>query len=262
MATRKTKSTPAKKTTSSPKSSPSKVTKKKTVTAKTTPVESTAYVQPRVEKSRRRLSLPALKVKRRTILFAVGVIVLIGLLVYYRSLFVVAVVNGQLVSRLEYIGEVESVYIQEARVTAGKQAMNQLITKTLINQEAKKKNITVSEKELDDQIASVRKNLDTSGQKLEDALALQGDTLEDYKERIRIQKKLEKLVGKIQVTDKEVTDYIATNKDSLPQELAEAELKQQVKTSLQQQKFNEKVQSLIQDLQKKAKVNYFVPQTQ
>lgn len=152
--------------------------------------------------------------------------------------------------------EVEGIYVSEARTTAGKQAMNQLVTKTLLRQAAEKKNIAVTEKEINDEVAKTRKSLEGQGQNLESALSAQGDTLANYKERIELQKLLEKLVGEIKVTDKEVTDYIEKNKDSIPEGTKQEDLKAQAKDAIKQEKFNTKVQALIQDLQKNAKISY------
>ncbi|MBI5044535.1 MAG: SurA N-terminal domain-containing protein [Candidatus Levybacteria bacterium] len=250
MPSAKTKSTSVKKTTSSSrKTSSSKKLVKSTqkATIPLTSETSSSYPQ-----------LSQLKLKKRTLVLVAIAIALVGLAVYYRSLFVVAMVNGQPISRITYINETEAVYLSDARVTAGKQALNQLVTKALIYQEADKKNISVADKEVKDEVARVRKTVEKQNQKLEEALAAQGDTLKAYEERIKIQKLLEKLVGKITVSDKEVNDYIEKNNSTLPQDISENDIKTQVKSSLEQQKFSEKVQTLISDLQKKAKVTYLV----
>lgn len=196
------------------------------------------------------------RVKKLPIIIGLVIIILVGLAVYYRSIFVVATVNGEPISRLTYIKETEGVYIPDARVTAGKQALNQLVTKTLLFQEAKKRNITISPKIIDDEVAATRKSLEKSGQKLEAALSSQGDTLVAYRERVKIQKLIEKLVGDVVISDKEIADYIEKNKESIPETTDENSIKAQVKETIKQQKYNEKLQSLIQGLQQKAKVTY------
>ncbi len=259
MATKKTKPTTAKKTTSPKKTSP-KPAKKVTPKKSTSPdvVESSEPVK--TTSSTTRSSRPALKVRKLYITLVLLLIALVGLAVYFKSLFVVALVNGQPISRLALINETSSVYLQDQRVTAGKQAMNQLVTKTLLEQEAKRRNITVSDKEVQSEVDNTRKMLQKQGQKLEDALSLQGDSLPAYEDRIRTQKLIQKLVGNVTVSDKEIDDYINQNKASLPVELTGNDLRTQVKASLQQQKSNEKLQSLIQSLQQKAKVTYFAQQ--
>lgn len=249
MPTAKTKTSVAKKTTSSPK---------KTVTARVAKSSTKVVSVEKAPVSSQNQQVMPFKVKKKTLAIGLIIIAVLGLAVYFRSVFVVAMVNGQPITRLSYINETEAVYLSDARVTAGKQALNQLVTKTLIYQEASKRNITISDKEVDAEVATVRKTVEKQGQKLEEALAAQGDTLKAYRERIRIQKMLEKLVGKVAVADKDVADYIEKNKSTLPQDLSEAELKKQVRSSLEQQKFSEKVQTLIADLQKKAKVSYMV----
>lgn len=256
MATRKTATKTVKKTSKpSLKAAAPKATKTKSDASMTSTRSSmTTLFASRIS------SRPRMKVKRSYLIIAVLVIALIGLAVYYRNVFVVATVNGQPISRLSYIKETEAVYVPDARVTAGKQAMNQIVTKTLLVQEASRRRITVSDKEVGDSVDKTRKSLQKSGQTLESALSLQGDSLASYKDRIRIQMTLDKLVGTITVSDKEVTDYIDKNKASLPADATEADLKTQAKESLRQQKYSEKVQTLIQDLQKKAKITYFISQ--
>lgn len=244
-------------TAKSAKSSKS-VTKRtpiKQVSVGKNPISSSKNVSTSI-KSLKASTYTMLRVKKLPIIVGIVVILLIGLAVYYKSLFVVAMVNGQPISRLTYISETESVYIPDARVTAGKQALNQLVTKTLLFQEAKKRTISVTQKEVDDEVTTTRKSLEKSNQKLEAALASQGDTLSAYKERIKIQKLIEKLVGNVTVSDKEIADYMEKNKDSIPQTADVNSIKNQVKETIKQQKYNEKLQALIQGLQQKAKVSY------
>jgi hypothetical protein len=258
MATKKTKPTTAKKTTS-PKSTAVKTKKASSKSKVLTPSvkETSTPVSTPTSAAKRRF--PDLKVRRLYLIAALVIIALIGLLVYYRQLFVVAIVNGQPITRLAYIQETEGVYLQDQRVTAGKQALNQLVTKTLLYQEAQRRHITVSDKEVNDEVNNTRKMLEKQNQKLEEALTLQGDSLPAYEDRIRTQKLIQKLIGNITVSDKEVDDYIKQNEANL-QGLTGDDLKNQVKQTLQSQKSNEKLQALIQSLQQKAKVNYFISQ--
>ena len=105
---------------------------------------------------------------------------------------------------------------------------------------------------------NISKNLEQQGQKLDQVLALQGMTKEQLVDQIKLQKMLEKMVGKIEVTDKEVDDYITSNQESLPQDQDEKTMKTNVKSSLVQQKMNTKAQELLENLRKNAKINYFV----
>lgn len=188
---------------------------------------------------------------RRLIVIGALLLLVAGLVYYYRSLFVVATVNGQPVSRLAYIQEMER--------ESGRQAMNTLVTKTLILQEASKQKVGVSEKEIDDEIKKIEDNLSKQGQKLDQVLGIQGINKEGLEEQIKYQKLIEKMVGKnITVTDKEVTDYIDKNKDTFPEGTNPAELKTSVTDQLKRQKLNDKIQAWLDNLQKNAKVNYLV----
>ena len=62
---------------------------------------------------------------------------------------------------------------------------------------------------------------------------------------------LDKLVGTITVSDKEIAGYIEKNKASLPADASEADLKTQAKESLRQQKYSEKSRHLSQGYSKK-----------
>jgi foldase protein PrsA len=196
----------------------------------------------------------------------VGVVIL-GLLYYFKSAFIVATVNGEPISRLTYIHEMEH-QIGQPGLKSGTQALNTVVTKTLILQEAKKKNVTVSDDEINAELSKVEQSLKGSGQTLDQALASEGITRKDYSEQIKFQKLVEKLAGaNVTVTDKEVEEYMTQNKESLPTttEASEAAaLKTQVKNQLKSQKESSKIQAWLQGLQKNAKINYYsdvAPQT-
>jgi parvulin-like peptidyl-prolyl isomerase len=241
MATRK-------KTTLTSKSGEIKKTApKKSVHLKSTPSEEmSAHTSDTIAKVS-----TGMKVKKSYIIAVLAVLMIAGLLYTFRSWIVVAMVNGQPVSRISYIRELER--------QAGKQTMNSIITKTLIFQEAKKQNVTVSDNEVNAELKKIEENLKKQGQKLDQVLALQGMTREQLVEQIKIQKMIEKMVGKnIEITDKEVDEYIAANKESLPQDADENALKKSAQERLKQQKLNEEVQKWLEKLQKDAKITYFV----
>lgn len=192
-----------------------------------------------------------LKIRKSFVVFIVIIAVITALIVRYKGLFVAASVNGQPIFRLTVIKEVEK--------QAGKQAMSNLVRNSLIEQEARKQNVTVSEKEINDEIKKVEATLSKSGQKMDQVLALQGLTKEDLKKLIRLDKMVSKMVGKdIKVSDKDIDAYIEKNKESLPEGQTEEQIRKSVSDSLRQQLLNEKVQKWLADLQAKAKVQYFV----
>jgi len=216
--------------------------------AKSTPRKMT---EPVVTESQSLTNSPlSIKVSRKYLLIGIGIVALAALLYTYRSLFIVATVNGQPISRLTLIQELEK--------QGGKQTLATLVTKTLIAQEAAKKNISVSQKQIDEELKKIEQSLSQQGQTLDQVLQLQGMTKASLIEQIRTQKMVEALVGPISVSDKEVDAYIEANQASLPQEGNAAEIKKNVKTQLQQQKVSQKAQELLAKLQKNAKINYLV----
>lgn len=236
-------------------------TKKKTAVTKKTKAAiskktSTVTEKPTLKSSAKPATEPhsvtarSLKVKRSYIVVALVILSLVTLVYLGRNLIVAAMVNGQPISRLAVVRELEA--------QGGKQALDSLITKQLIIQEARNKNITISQKEVDDELKKIADNLKQQGQELDQVLTLQGMTKDQLVEQIKLQKMLEKMVGKITVTDKEVTDYIESNRESLPTDQDEASIAANVKTTLTQQKLNEKAQSTLENLRKNAKINYFV----
>jgi foldase protein PrsA len=192
-----------------------------------------------------------MKFRRSYILFAAGIILLGALLYLGRGLFVAAVVNGQPISRIEII--------KEAEKQSGRQALDTIVRNTLIEQEARKANVTVSNQEIDDEIKKVDDTLSKQGQKLDDVLAMQGMTKEDLRRLIRLDKLVGKIVGKdVKVTDQEVNDYLTKNKDLLPEGQSEEELKKAASEQIKQQKLNDKIRTWLESLQTKAKIMYFV----
>ncbi len=238
MATKsKIKKSPVKKSIRS-KSSAS--TASRVVPAKSTPVKSSVEVNPK-----------SVRVKKLYVAFVL-ILLALGLLVFrYRGLFVAAVINGQPISRIDVV--------KEAEKQSGKQTINNLVRNSLIEQEAKRQNLTVTDKEIDDEIKKVEASLSKQGQKLDQVLAMQNLKKEDLRKLIRLDKLVGKMVGKsIKISDKEVADYIEKNKESLPQDQTEVQLKKTVTENLRQQQLNQKVQTWLADLQKKAKIQYFV----
>lgn len=179
-------------------------------------------------------------------------IVIVGaVLFYFKGLFIVALVNGQPISRIAVIQTLEK--------RNGKQALDSLITQTLILQEAQKRNIDVSTAEIKDMTKKLEDGLKKQGQNLDQALSLQALTRKDLAEQLKIRKLVEKMIAKdIKVTDKEVNDYIEKNKATIPEDLKPDEIKKATREQLEQQKLSLKAQSFIQNLQSKTKINYFV----
>lgn len=184
------------------------------------------------------------------IVLSIIVVTVVGFLSWNRGFFVLATVNGQMIDRLTFIRETERL--------AGKRTMETLILKMLIDQEAGKKNISVTQKEIDEKIKAIEKQYKDQGQDLTAVLGSQGLDKRDIYDFVKQDLLMEKLVKKdVKVTDKDVDDYIAKNTSSLPKDKTQEQIKKEVLGMLTSSKIDEKKQALIAQLQKNAKiVNY------
>lgn len=227
-----------------------KETTKRRVAAKRP--EKIEQTEPQKIESPREERLKRIKQRVKTRSFIVGALAVLGLLlaILFRGQFIVATVNGEPISRFTLINELEK--------EAGARVMESLVTKKLILQEAKKKNVNVSNGEIDEEVKRVEKTLKDQGQDLDAALSQQGMTRDQFKEQVVVQLTLKKLVAdKAKVTDKEVNEYLEKNKDNLPKEMGEKELKEAVKGQLEQQKFSQAAGDLVNSLKASGNIKYY-----
>ena len=148
--------------------------------------------------------------------------------------------------------------LQELEKKSGKATLDELVTQKLINDEAKKKGITISGDEVTAAIKDIEDQVKAQGQTLDDALAAQGMTQEDFRAQITIQKTLEKLLAdKTQVTDAEMEQYLKDNKVVIPAG-QDVVYKNQVKSQLAQDKLRREAGLFINSLKSQASINYFI----
>lgn len=190
-------------------------------------------------------------IKNRKILVALVLLgAVIGIAFYFKGVFVAATVNGSPVTRLSVVVELEK--------QGGKNTLDALITEKLIDNEARKKGIVVTNDEIDQEIKKIEESITQQGSTLNDALLQQGMTLASLKKQLSVQKKIEKvLADKIQVTDDDVSKYISDNKIEL-ESGKETETKNQIAQQLKVQKLNQEASSWITSLKADAKINYYV----
>jgi hypothetical protein len=191
------------------------------------------------------------KLKQPKVFTGLIVVVVIIAAFLLKGLFVAALVNGEPITRFQVVSELEK--------QGGKQALSSLVNQALIMQEARKKNIQVSQKEVDASLKQIEDSLKSQGQDLNTALSMQGMTRKDLETQLKLRTLVEKLLAdKIKVSDKEIADYIEKNKDTLPANATEAENKKSVEEQLKQQKLSTESSAWIEGLTKNAKINYFV----
>lgn len=143
---------------------------------------------------------------------------------------VAAVVNDEVISLFElnqemrpYLERMKSLgYSPEQEVAAKyklrEDVLNQLIDKKITDQEIKRVNITVSEKEIDNTIERVKERGFRTEEDLVEALKSQGMTLEEYRSRVKEQILRSKLVNmevksKIVITKEDIADYYQSHGD-------------------------------------------------
>jgi len=189
-----------------------------------------------------------LKLKTATIIGCI--IVALAILFSLKGLFVAAMVGGSPISRLSVIQTLER--------GSGKAALESLVIEKLINKEADKKDIKVSDDEINTEVANVETQISAQGGTLDEALAAQGMTIEILKKQIAIQKKLEALLAdKIQVTDADITKFIADNKIEIPTG-EEANYNNQIILEIKQQKLSAESKLLVESLKSQNVIRYFV----
>lgn len=184
------------------------------------------------------------------IIFLIAVVILLGFVLYNnRSYFVVATVDGQPIWKAELDRRMVS--------QIGQQTLDNLIMEQVIINEANKRGITVSDSELQNQVAEIQKTL-PEGTTLEQAVSGQGMTMADFENRLRLQLLIEKMVpAQKEPTGTEIAEFLEANKDFMTA-TDEAGLTAEAKEALMSQNQNAAFQKTLEDLQSKAQVNKFL----
>nr|WP_240548410.1 peptidylprolyl isomerase [Paenibacillus lignilyticus] len=130
----------------------------------------------------------------------------------------------------EAIGSVNGVSITRNQLYAamvgvgGAQTLDNLIQDELIKQEAAKKGIVISDKDVDAEIAIIKKRFPSEAE-FQTALQQAGMTLEDLKKQTPMQLRIRKIIEpSVKVTDADVKQFFEANK-------AEFDVPEQVKAS-------------------------------
>ncbi|MBN1969280.1 MAG: SurA N-terminal domain-containing protein [Candidatus Delongbacteria bacterium] len=228
-----------------------KTATKKVESKKKTTVKTTRKVN-KVPKSMDQLTDRVNSLRKKKY-FPVLIIVMVLISVAYigRSLFFAALVGGKPITRIKLISELEK--------QAGQQALDSLITKELVNQEAKKKGVNISDVDISSEISRISDLLEQQGTTLEAALAMQGQSMDDLKENIRLQKTVEELLAdSISVSDDEVTKYFEENKTYYGEDVEFDDIKDSIKDQLAQEKLTTEFQTLLERLKSEGNIIYFV----
>lgn len=198
--------------------------------------------------------LKIVKTNSRKLFWIVPLISLIlaaAFLYGFKDRFLVALVNNQPITRAALDRELEK--------QGGATTLENLVLKTLLFQEGKKKKINISFSAIENKIQELEKELTTQGQNLESLLAMRGQTRADLVEQIKIQLIVEQLLaGKAQATEEEMKKYFEENKTYYPKGTTFESKKAEIEQTLIQQKMGEEFQVFVENLKKQAKIVYFL----
>lgn len=186
----------------------------------------------------------------RRILLIVTIILALAALYFGKGLLVAAVVNNKPIGRAEVIKSLEK--------RSGKAALTAIINNRLIDDAAAAQGITVSNDDVQAEVAKIETGLKGQGMSLEAALEGEGMSRADLEEQILSRKKVEKLLGdRISVSDADVENSIKENKLTL-EKGKEAEQKAQIKEQLAGLKLSSEAPKLLEELTAKANIRHFV----
>jgi len=192
--------------------------------------------------------LKATKKNKKTYVILVLLIALAGVLYYFRGLFLVAMVNNKPITRASLIKQLEK--------DAGQATLENLIVKELILQEAQKKGVSVTDEDIQKEIDNITQIIEAQGTTLETALSMQGQTIEDLKDNIRIQKTAEEILkDDISVKEDEILAYFEENKEFYEDREYE-DLKEEIGEQLSQEKLQTKFAELLESLKNDSDIIY------
>ena len=150
---------------------------------------------------------------KKLIAGVVGVVVLAGAIAggfyAYTTTQTVGSVNGDRITKSELYDTMANVY--------GSSAVDSLITMKVIEKEADKRNVKVKDSEINEEVKAYEESYGGE-EALTSALKSSGLTLEDLKEDIEVNIKIEKLMQEdIEITEDEVKAYYEENKANYDQ---------------------------------------------
>lgn len=190
------------------------------------------------------------KMSKKTKVCLIVLLILLALGGCFYKFGIVATVNGKPITRFAYV--------QELQKNDKQAVLNQMIQDSLIQSEAKKKNVKVEQKEIDDYLANVTAQLKAQGMTLDDALKSDGVTKDEVIKYFTIQKLEEKLASpsSVEITQDQIDKFLADNKAYLPTGKSQDELNALAKQQLQTQAANTAVTTWLDNLKKSAKIIY------
>lgn len=194
------------------------------------------------EPKRKKISAPML-------ILGLSVLIL-GFLAYsFKDSFLVAVINGKPVFRYELNKKLTDNF--------GKETLENLIVEKLVAEEANKQKVTVTEEEINAEVDKLAESLGEET-KIEDVLAFQGISLEDFRHQLKLRLQVNKILEKeITISEEEIDSFIKDNASALVA-TDEAEKRAEARAVIKEQKIGEKIQVWVSDLLAGAKITRYL----
>lgn len=171
-------------------------------------------------------------------------IVIVGVFVFRKDLFLAGKINGKLVTTPEFY----SLLTQ----SNGEASFEALVRDTLILQEAAKKGITASQEEIDGKIAEIEERFGGK-EGLDQVLSLNNVSETQFQDQLITQILVEKLFEEeVSVSDEEVNKYIKENKLET-QGLSKDDVREQLKA----QKLNEQFTKWFEEVKNNADIQKY-----
>jgi FKBP-type peptidyl-prolyl cis-trans isomerase (trigger factor) len=185
------------------------------------------------------------------LVIALGVVVFL-LIQKNRGLFVAGTVNKSPISRWELNQKMAEKY--------GSATLEEIVSERLLNENLKKNKIIVTDKEVQDELASIKAQYGGETQ-FKAAIAQYGMTEAQATESIRQSVGLKKLIEAtytITISDADIQKYFTDNKSTYAGKTLDASLSAEIKDTLYQQQIYTKSQEWYSQIRKDAKVSSFI----
>ncbi len=151
---------------------------------------------------------------KRTLFTAAAVLLIMTSMTFAREQVdrVVLVVNEEVITLTEFLNEAKRNGINMEEAGMENKFLEQIIDKTIVEQEARQTGITVSDEELDFTLKEIKSRYKLNEKEMEKALEKQNMTEESFREQWRFQLLTQKLMeakvqGNVAVTDQEIKEY-------------------------------------------------------
>lgn len=179
------------------------------------------------------------------LILAIGIVLLV---IFKKSWFIAAMVNGSPVTNFE----LQSKLNQQFRA----QTLTQMVNEKIILSEAQKNNAVPSEQDIDKKIAELESSVGGKDT-LDSLLSQQGQTRSSLRDQIKVQLAITKLYeNEATVSADEISKYIEQNKDQMKASDS-AGIQKEATDAIKNQKLSGIFQQKFQELRAKAKIQIF-----